>query len=160
MVFMSGPLGQIIVDADNPRPIEDMACGLECIRHLVTMPEIKQRGEGKPHPTSFIGNGSPTPAAPDLAGQDAIRPALLTIEKSQVIQAGGEPHMGLVKDGRPLHRGTVQFLAHQAVTNFRIHGIGAHLILNGPTKAGGPVFGDKRRVVQGCIFGSESVSHG
>jgi hypothetical protein len=87
-------------------------------------------------------------------------PALLAIEKIQVIQAGGEPHMALVKDGGPLHGGTVQFLAGQAVTNFRIHGISAHLVSNGTTKAGGSVFGDKRRVVQGRIFGSESLFHG
>ena len=87
-------------------------------------------------------------------------PALLAIKKMQVIQAGGEPDVALVKDGSPLHGGTVQFLARQAVTNFRIHGIGAHLVSNGPAKAGGPVFWDKRRVVKGGIFGSESVFHG
>jgi hypothetical protein len=87
-------------------------------------------------------------------------PVLLAIEKMQVIQAGGEPHMALEKDGGPLHGGTVQFLAGQAVTDFRIHGIGVYIVSNGTTKAGGPVFGDKRRVVQGRIFGSESVFHG
>jgi hypothetical protein len=87
-------------------------------------------------------------------------PALLAIKKVEVIQTGNESHMALVKDGGPLHGGTVEFLARQAVTNFRIHGIGAHLVSNGPTKARGPVFGDKRRVIQGRIFGSESVFHG
>ena len=97
--------------------------------------------------------------AADLTGQNAFMTVLLAIEKMQVTQAGGEPHMAFVKDGGPLHGGTVQFLAGQAVTNFRIHGISAHLVSNGPAKAGGPVFGDKRHVVQGRIFGSESVFH-
>jgi hypothetical protein len=72
---------------------------------------------------------------------------LLVIVKMEVVQAGCEPHMMLVKDGRPLHRSAVQFLARQAVTNLRILGIGANLISNTPAKAGGPVFGDKRLVV-------------
>jgi hypothetical protein len=124
------------------------------------MSEIKQRGEGKPHPTPFIGDRSATPATADLAGQDPFMQILIAVEKMQVTHAGDESHMALVKDGGPLHGGAVQFLAHQAVTNFRIHGISAHLVLNGPAKAGGPVFGEKRRVVQGRVFGSESAFHG
>jgi hypothetical protein len=124
------------------------------------MPEIKQRGEGKPHPTPFIAYGRTTPAAADLAGQNAFMPALLAIEKTQATQAGGKPHMAFVKDGGPLHGGTMQFLARQAVTNLCIHGIGARLVSNGPAKAGSLIFGNKRRVVQGGIFGSESVFHG
>jgi len=147
MVFVPGPLGQIIPDVDDPQAIKNMAGWFECIWHLGTMPEIKQRGKGKPHPAPFIGNRSTTHAAADLAWQDAFMPALLAIEKMQMIQSGGEPHMALLKNGGPLHGGTVQFLAHQAVTNFCIHGIGAHLVSNGPTKATCPVFGDKRRVV-------------
>ncbi len=86
--------------------------------------------------------------------------SLLTIEKTQMIQAGGEPHMTLVKDGGPLHWGAVQFLARPAVTNFRIHGISTHLVANTPTKAGGSVLGDKLRIINGCIFESVSVSCG
>jgi len=124
------------------------------------MPEIKQRREGKAHPAPFIGNGRTTPAAADLAGQDAFTPALLTVEKMQVIQSGGGAHMALVKDGGPLHGGTMQLLARQAMTNLRIHGISAHLVSNSPAKAGGPVFGNKRRVVQIRILGAESVFYG
>ena len=87
-------------------------------------------------------------------------PALLAIEKIHVFQAGGESHMAFVKDGGPLHGGTVKFLARQTVADFRIHGIGANLVANTPAKAGGPIFGDKRRVVYGRIFWSESVSCG
>ena len=123
------------------------------------MVEIKQGGEGKPHPTPFIRNGSTASFAADLAGQNAFMAALLAIEKMEVTQAGGEPHVAFVKDGGPLHGGAVQFPAGRAVTNFRIHGISAHLVSNGPAKAGGPVFGDKCRVIQGRIFGSESVFH-
>jgi hypothetical protein len=72
---------------------------------------------------------------------------LLAIEKMEVIQAGGEPHMIFMKDSGPLHGGAVQFLARQAVADFCIHGITAHLVANTPAKAGGPVFGDKRLVV-------------
>jgi hypothetical protein len=160
MVLMPGPLGQIIPEVDGPHAKENMAGWFEWIRYLGKMRKIKQRGECKPHLPPFVGNGSTTPAAADLAGQDPFLQALFAIEKVQVIQAGGEPHMTLVKDGGPLHGGTVQFLARQAVTNFRIHGISAHLVSNRPTKAGGPVFGDKRRIVEGCIFGSESVFWG
>ena len=144
---MPGPLGQIIPDVDGPHVIENMAGWFECIRYLGRRPEIKKGGEGKPHPPPFIGNGSPTSAAADLAGQDALMEVLLAIVKMQVIQTGNEPHMTFVKDGGPLHGGAVQFLARQAVTNFRINGITAHLVANGPAKAGGPVFGDKRFVV-------------
>ena len=160
MVLVPGPLGEIILEVNDPHAIENMAGWFEYIRHLGKVPEIKQRGEGKPHSASFIGNGSAALAAADLAGQDAFVPALLAIEKMQMIHAGGEPHMALVKDGGPLHRSTVQFLARQAVTDFRIHGIGAYLVANRPAKADGAVFGDKRRIAQGCIFGSESVSCG
>jgi hypothetical protein len=124
------------------------------------MPKIKQRGKSEPHRTPFIGNGSATPAAPDLAGQYAFMQTLLAVEEMQVLQACGEPHMTLVKDGGPLHGGTVQFLACQAVTDFRIHGISAHLISNGPTKADGSVFRNIRCIVKGGIFGSESVHSG
>jgi len=53
------------------------------------MSEIKQRGESKPHPAPFIGNGCTTPAAGDLAGQDAFMPDLFAIEIMQMIKAGG-----------------------------------------------------------------------
>jgi hypothetical protein len=111
-------------------------------------PKSNNVGKGEPHPAPFICNGSAAPFAADLAGQNAFMAVLLAIEKMEVMQTGGKPHMAFVKDGGPLHGGTVQFLAGQAVTDFRIHGIGAHLVSNGPAKAGGPVFGNKRRVVQ------------
>jgi hypothetical protein len=111
MVLVSGPLGEIIVNVHDPRTIKNMAGWFEGIRHLFVMPEIKQRGKGKPHPAPFIGNGSPAPFTRYFTGHNAFMPVLFAIEKMQVIYPCGESHMALMKDGGPLHGGAVQFLA-------------------------------------------------
>jgi hypothetical protein len=121
------------------------------------LPEVKQRGESKPHPAPFIGNQGPTPVTADLAGQDAVIHPLLAIEKTQMIQAGSQPHVMFVKDNSPLHGSAMQCLASFAVTEFRVHRLSAHLIANAAAKTRSLVFWYKCRIIKGCIFGSESV---
>ncbi len=55
--------------------------------------------------------------------------------------------MVLMEYGSPLHRRTVQLLAHDAVTDFGVHGIGADLISNSPAVAGRFVLGLEVRIV-------------
>ena len=154
---MPGPFGQIIPMVADPRAVEDMAGGLEGIRDPGVVPEIEQCGEGQPHPAPFIGNGGAASPAADLAGQDAFGPVLLAVEKAQMIDAGDKPHVALVEDGGPLHGGAMQFLACRAVTDLRIHGIGAHFVYGRPAEAGRPVSGNKGGIVRGRVFGSEPV---
>jgi hypothetical protein len=156
MIFVPGPLGQIIRNVEDPHPIENVAGWFERIRHLGRMTKIKKRGKGKPHPAPLIGNGSSAPGATDLAGQDALMDRQFAVEEMQVTQSSGEPDVVLVKDGRPLHRGTMQLLACSAVTDLCIHRLGAHLVSNGPAVADRTVSGDEPCIVHGCVFGSKS----
>jgi len=112
------------------------------------LPKVKQRGEGKPHSAPFIGNRGPALVAADLAGRDAAIPALLAIEKTQLIPTGSEPHLVFVKDGSPLHRSAMQCLACFAVTELGIHGLSVYLVSNAATKARGLVLWNKCRVIK------------
>ena len=136
---MPRPFGQIVTDINKPLAIENMAAWFECLRHLGPLSEAKQSGERKPHPAPLIGNRGPTLIAADFAGQYAVIHALLAIEIIQLIQTGSEPHVVFVKDGSPLHRSAMQYLACSAMTQFGIHGVGAHLVPDAATKARGPV---------------------
>jgi hypothetical protein len=49
--------------------------------------------------------------------------------------------------GSPLHRRTVQLLAHDAVTDFRVYGIGADVISDRPAVAACFVLGLEIRIV-------------
>jgi len=135
-----------------------MAAWFERFRRLDTWTEVEQRRECQPHPAPFVGNRGPALATADLAGQDAVMHALLAVEKTQLVQAGSEPHVLFVKDGCPLYGRAVKCLACSAVTEFRVHGLSAHLVANAATKARGPIPGNECRIIKGRIFGSESVS--
>ena len=141
MVFVTGPLGQIIVDIDNPRAIEDMARGFEWRWHCGCTPEIEKGGKRQPHIATFVGNQGAAQLAADFAGQNARVLVEFTVVKVQVFDAFGNSDVLFVKDGGPLHRSPMQFLTGLTMTNFGIHRIRAHLVLDRIAKAAGAVFG-------------------
>jgi hypothetical protein len=68
MVFVTGPLGQIIVDVHNPRAIKDMTGGFERCWNFGYALEIKKGGKRQPHIAALIGNQGAAQAAADFAG--------------------------------------------------------------------------------------------
>ena len=98
MIFMSGPLRQIILYFNHPWTIEKMACWFEWLRHLGGMPEIKQWWESEPHPAPLISNWGATFAAANFTREDALWPVLLTVIENQVLQTSGKSHMAFVKN--------------------------------------------------------------
>jgi hypothetical protein len=72
MIFMTGPLRQIIVDIDNPHTIKDMACWFEFRWNFGCTPKIKKRWKRKPHIASFIGNEGATKSTTDFAWKNSL----------------------------------------------------------------------------------------
>ena len=119
---MAGPLGQVVVYVDNSQAVEDVAGRFEWCRNLGNMAEVEKGWKSEPHSASFIGDWRSTAAAADFARKNSFMLLVFTVEKSQVFNTFRYSDVTLMKDGCPLHRRTVQFLACQAVTELCIHG--------------------------------------
>ena len=111
MIFMARPLGEIVIYVDNACAIENMAGGHKRLGHLWRKTKFKERWEGKPHAAPFIGNRRPAQTTAHLAGKNPFIDGLFTVVEFQAVQPPGDPDVMLVKDGCPLHWGTVQALA-------------------------------------------------
>jgi hypothetical protein len=72
MIFVTGPLGQIIVYIDNPHTIKDMACWFECLRNFRYTTEIEKGRKRQPHIASFICNESAAQRTADFAGKNPL----------------------------------------------------------------------------------------
>ncbi len=119
---MPGPLGQVVVNVDNPQAVKDVAGRFEWCRNLGNMAEVEKGWKREPHSAAFIGDQRSTAAAAYFARKNSLMPLAFTVEKSQVFNTFCYSDVSLMKDGCPLHRRTVQFLACQAVTELCIHG--------------------------------------
>jgi hypothetical protein len=135
VIFVAGPLGQIVIDVDNPQAVKDVAGGFERCRDPGGMTEVEERWERKPHSAALVGDQRPAAVTADLAGKDSLISFVFTVEEPQMRDPFREPYVTLVKDGCPLHRCAVQFLAGQAMTDFGVHWIRTDLVLNGATMA-------------------------
>src|SRR5512134_2956992 len=83
----------------------------------------------------------------DFAGQNSLGPVQIAVEEPEVVETCVKSDVALVEDGGPLHRRTVQLLAHDAVTDLRVHGIGANVISGRPAVATRFVLGREIRAV-------------
>ena len=146
VILMTGPFGQVVIDVDNPLFVEDVAGGFECSRDFRNMTEVEQGRKGEPHSAPFIGNQCSAAPATDFARKDSFMPELFSVDEPEGFEPLRYSDVTLVKNGRPLHRRSVQFLAGQAVAEFGIHGIRAHLVLNRAAVAACTVFGYKVRI--------------
>ena len=81
---MTGPLGQIVADVDDPQAVKDMAGRFERCRNLGNMPEVEQRWKCQPHSASFVGDQRSTVAAADFARKDSLMPLAFAVEESQL----------------------------------------------------------------------------
>ena len=77
---------------------------------------------------------------------------VFAVEESQMFKAVGDSDVTLMKDGGPLHWGTVQFLAGQAVADFGIHGICTHVVLNRTAIASRPILGNKIIITERSVI--------
>ena len=143
---MTGPLGQIVGYIHDPQAVKNVAGRFECNWNLGNMAKVKKGGKCQPHAASFVGDQRSATSAADFARQDSFMLAALTVEESQVIDPSRHSNIPFEKDGRPLHRCTVQFLAGQAMAEFGIHGIRTHVVLNRAAIATGLVFGYECRI--------------
>jgi hypothetical protein len=160
MILVPGPLGQTVADVDNPHAVKNVAGRFECRRDLGGRPEVKKRWKGEPHSASFIGDGGPAPCAADLAGWNALVYLAFAVEKAQVPQACGDSDVALVKDRRPLHRRTVQFLTGPTVADFGVHGIRFDFVPYAAAEAACPVSGFEILIIDSRVFRSEVFWHG
>ena len=135
LLTVAPPLGQSVVHVDDPGCVEYVTCRFESRRYLGRRPEVEQRRKSEPHVSSFISNGRTTVTANDFAGKDSLGLVQTAIEESQAIEPRFESDVGLMKDGGPLHRRTMQLLAHDAVTDLRVHGIGGDAVPHRPAMA-------------------------
>lgn len=87
-----------------------MAAGLEAVWNFRNLPEIKKRGEGKPHSAPFIGNQGSAYIAADFAGKNALVGIQLVVVEMQMIDTTGDPDITLMKYGGPLHGAPCNFL--------------------------------------------------
>ena len=132
-----------------------MATGLEAIRNFRNQPKIEKRWKGKPHSAPFVGNQGSAYIAADFAGKNALVFIALVVVEMQMIDTAGYPDVTLVKYGCPLHGGSMQFFADHTMTYLCIHRIRAYFVLDGLAVAARPVFGFKRVILNGSIFGAE-----
>ncbi len=158
MIFMSHPFRQIIIHIDHPLTVENMAGWFEAFRYRGRLSEIEQRGKSKPHPAPLVSDQGSTLAAADLAGEHALDNVPFTMVKTQQICPGDEPDVMLMEDSSPLHGSAMQHLTTPAVTELRIHGISAHFVANPATKTRCPEQGNKGRIIEGRICGSEVLA--
>ena len=156
---MTGPLGQVVVYLDNPQAVENMAGGFECCRNPGNMPKVEKGWKGEPHPASFVGDQRSTTAAADFARKNSLMPLAFTVEKSQLLDSMGYSHITLIKDGRPLHRRTVQFLAGQAVAEFGIQGVRTDFVLNRAAMAACTVFRYEIRIPDRSVIRAKLFFH-
>jgi hypothetical protein len=82
-----------------------------------------------------------------FAGQNSLGPVQIAVEEPEVVETCAKSDVALVEDGGPLHRRTMQLLAHDAVTDLRVHGIGADVISDRPAVAARFVLGGEIRTV-------------
>jgi len=146
-VVHANPFGQSVVHVENPGCVEYVTCGLERLGHLGRCAEVEQRRKRQPHVSPLVGDGCTAQTTADLAGQNALGLVQGAVEKPQVIESRAESDVVLVKYRGPLHRRAMQLLARDAVTDFRVHGIGADLISNRPAVAVRPVPDLETRIV-------------
>jgi hypothetical protein len=83
----------------------------------------------------------------DFAGQNSLGPVQVAVEEPEMVETCVKSDLVLVEDGGPLHRRTMQLLAHDAVTDIRVHGIRADLISDRPAVATRFVLGGEIRTV-------------
>ena len=159
MIFVARPLGQIVMDVDDPGAIENMAGGHKRLGHLGRKTKIKERRERQPHAAPLVGDGRPAPAAGHLAGQNSVMDVLLAVIEFKAVHSLDDSDVTLVEDGRPLHGRAVQAPACGAVADFGVHRVGAHLDLNRLAKAACPVFDDKALIRHRRVFRSEFFFH-
>lgn len=144
---VAGPLGQAIIHVKNPGCVEYVTARLERLGYFGRCPEVEERWKREPHIPSFIGEGCAAQTAADLAGQNPLGFVQTAVEEPQVIQPCAKSDVVLVEYGGPLHRRTMQLLAHDAVTDFRIDGIGADAVSNRSAVAARFVLGLEVRIV-------------
>jgi len=156
---MARPLGQIVVHVDHPEAVENVAGGPECRRDVGSSAEIEKGRKSEPHSAAFVSDQRPAATAADFARQDPLMPLAFAVEKLQMLDSGGHSDIAFMEDGHPLHRRAVQFLAVQAVAEFGVHRIRAHLVLNGTAMAPRPVLGYEVGIVNTSIIGTEFIFH-
>jgi hypothetical protein len=159
VTFMTGPLGQIVVDVDNPQAEKNVAGGFEGSRDRGDMPEVEKGRKRQPHSASFVGDQRSTAAAAHFARENSLKPLRFTVKEFQVVDSFHYPDVTFMKDGCPLHGRTVQFLTGQTMTEFCIHRIRTHFVLNRTAMAPGTVFRYECLIFSGSIIRSEFVFH-
>lgn len=157
---MAGPLRQIVVYVNDSQAVKNVAGGFECSWDFRNVTEVEQGGKREPHSSPFIGDQRSTASAADFTWKDSLILQAFAVEESQILDAMGDSEVTLVKDGCPLHRRAMQFLAGQAVAELGIHGVCAHLIVNRPAVAARPVLGDKVLIPGRSVIRSKFVLHG
>ena len=141
------PLGQSIVHIENPGCVEYVTCRLKRLRYFGRCPKVEERRKREPHIPSFISEVCAAKTAAYFAGQNSLGFVQIAVEESQVIYPCAKSDVVLMEYGGPLHRRTMQLLAHDAVTDFRVYGIGADVISNRPAVAARFVPGLEIRIV-------------
>ena len=86
-------------------------------------------------------------------------PLKLAIVEAELIEAARNAHVTFVKDGSPLHGSAVQRLTDRAVTDFRVHRLCAHFVLDSLTMAAGTIFCRKRFIPCRCKCCFKCVLH-
>jgi hypothetical protein len=82
-ILMAGPLGQAVIDVDNPLVVEDVAGGFECRRDFRNMTEVEQGRKREPHSAPFIGDQRSTAPAADFARKESLMPEVFSVDESE-----------------------------------------------------------------------------
>ncbi len=141
------PFGQAVVHVEYPGCVEYVTLRLECLGYYGWCPEIEERRKPEPHFSSLISDRCAAKTAADFAGQNSLCRVQIAVEEPQMFQPRTKSDVVLVEYGGPLHRCTMQLLAHDAVTNFRVHGIAGNVISNRAAVTAGFVSGVKIHIV-------------